>query len=153
MLALAHHEVSGEVGGFIVYTEVVTDRIKAEEQKLLLLQQLHQAQKMEAIGTLAGGIAHDFNNILGAILGYAEMAKEDSEPGSRASGELDRVIEAGNRAAGLVKQILAFSRQTASEFVPLNPEHIIKEAIKLFTCFSPLLLLNFAYLIVAFISL
>jgi PAS domain S-box-containing protein len=125
------YEVSGEVGGFIVYTEVVTERIKSEEQKLLLLQQLHQAQKMEAIGTLAGGIAHDFNNILGAILGYAEMAKEDSEPGSRASGELDRVIEAGNRAAGLVKQILAFSRQTVSEPIPLNPEHIVLEVIKL----------------------
>ncbi len=125
------YEANGEVGGFVVYTEVVTDRIKAEEQKQLLLQQLYQAHKMEALGTLAGGSAHDFNNVLSAILGFAEMAKEDSEPGSRASEELDSVIEAGNRAAGLVRQILAFSRKTVSEPIPVNPEHIIKETIQL----------------------
>jgi PAS domain S-box-containing protein len=114
----------GKIIGGIECFEDITEKMRLEDQ-------VRQAQKMEAIGTLAGGIAHDFNNILGAILGYAEMAKEDSEPGSRASGELDRVIEAGNRAAGLVKQILAFSRQTASEPVPLNPQLIIKEAVKL----------------------
>jgi PAS domain S-box-containing protein len=109
----------------------ITENKRAEGLREELEAKLHQAQKMEAIGTLAGGIAHDFNNILGAVLGYAEMAKEDSEPGSRASDKLDRVIEAGNRAAGLVKQILAFSRQVASEPVPLNPQHVIREAIKL----------------------
>ncbi len=109
----------------------ITDAKKAEAEHQRLQSQLIQAQKMEAIGTLAGGIAHDFNNILGAVLGYAEMAKEDSVPGSQASKKLDRVIEAGTRAAGLVKQILAFSRQVVTEPVPLNPEHIIKETIKL----------------------
>lgn len=109
----------------------ISEAKKTEEERQRLQAQLIQAQKMEAIGTLAGGIAHDFNNILGAVLGYAEMAKEDSEPGSKAAEELDRVIEAGNRAAELVKQILAFSRQTISEPLPLNPEHIIKETIKL----------------------
>jgi len=111
-------------GEFAVFLRDVTEQRRLESQ-------LRQVQKMEAIGTLAGGIAHDFNNILGAILGYTEMAKEDSEPGSRASNQLDKVIEAGNRAAGLVKQILAFSRQAISEPVPINPEHIIKEVIKL----------------------
>lgn len=114
----------GKIIGGIECFEDITEKMRLEDQ-------VRQAQKMEAIGTLAGGIAHDFNNILGAILGYAEMAKEDSEPGSKASGELDRVIEAGNRAAGLVKQILAFSRQTISEPIPLNPEHIVLEVIKL----------------------
>lgn len=109
----------------------ITDAKRAEAEQQLLRDKLLHSQKMEAIGTLAGGIAHDFNNILGAILGYAEMAKEDSEPGSRATNELDRVIEAGNRAAGLVKQILAFSRQAVSEAVLLNPEYIVLEAIKL----------------------
>ena len=114
----------GQIIGGIESFEDITEKMRLEDQ-------VRQAQKMEAIGTLAGGIAHDFNNILSAILGYAEMAKEDSEPGSKASRELERVIEAGNRAAGLVKQILAFSRQTASEPVPINPGFIIKEAIKL----------------------
>ena len=109
----------------------ITDAKQAQAERQQLQAQLLQAQKMEAIGTLAGGIAHDFNNILGAILGYAEMAKEDCEPGSNAFQELGIVIEAGNRAASLVKQILAFSRQTGTEPIPLNPVHIIKEAIRL----------------------
>jgi len=113
-----------------IYRDITSRKIAEAEQRQLELK-LQQAQKMEAIGTLAGGIAHDFNNILAAILGYAEMAKEDSEPESKASKELDRVIEAGNRAAELVKQILAFSRQSVSEPVPLNPEYLIKETIKL----------------------
>ena len=108
----------------------ITEAKKAEVERQGLQAQLLQAQKMEAIGTLAGGIAHDFNNILGAVLGYAEMAREDSEPGSKAAEGLDRVIEAAKRAAELVKQILAFSRQAVSEPIPLNPEHIIKETIK-----------------------
>lgn len=114
----------GKIIGGIESFEDITEKMRLEDQ-------VRQAQKMEAIGTLAGGIAHDFNNILSAILGYAELAKEDSEPGSKASRELERVIEAGNRASGLVKQILAFSRQTASEPVPINLGLIIKEAIKL----------------------
>ncbi len=109
----------------------ITDAKQAEAERQCLQVQLVQAQKMEAIGTLAGGIAHDFNNILGAVLGYAEMALEDSAPGSKASQELERVIAAGNRAAELVKQILAFSRQAVSEPVSLNPQHIIQETIKL----------------------
>lgn len=121
----------GSILGILGINIDITERKLAENEKLALQAQLTQAQKMEAIGTLAGGIAHDFNNLLGAILGYAEMAKEDSEPGSRAVKKIDRVIEAGNRAAGLVKQILAFSRQAVSEPIQLNPEHIIKEAIKL----------------------
>lgn len=107
------------------------ERLLADEEKKKLQSQLLHALKIESIGTLAGGIAHDFNNILGAILGYAEMAREDSAPGSNALDKLDRVIEAGNRAAGLVKQILAFSRQAVSEPVLLNPKHIVLEAIKL----------------------
>ncbi len=97
----------------------------------MLTDKLRQAQKMEAIGTLAGGIAHDFNNILGAILGYTEMAREDCLSGSVKLRDLDQVIQAGNRAKDLVKQILAFSRQTEAQKISLRPFAIVKESIKL----------------------
>ncbi|SHO52365.1 ATP-binding protein [Desulfopila aestuarii] len=92
---------------------------------------LRQAQKMESIGTLAGGIAHDFNNILAAVLGYAELIKLDCEPGSPMKQHIDRVVEAGQRAKELVKQILAFSRQTETEESVLQPAVIINEAVKM----------------------
>ena len=125
------HDSEGKFVGYIGFCYDITDRKRAEEEKKILNAKLQQAQKLEAIGTLAGGIAHDFNNILSAILGYTEIAKDDSEPGSKVIKDLDRVIEAGHRASGLVKQILAFSRQTTIETVPLNPKYIVKEAIKL----------------------
>ncbi len=109
----------------------ITERKLAEEERHRLQAQLVQAQKMEAIGTLAGGIAHDFNNILMAILGYAEMARNDSPEGSTVSMDLDKVIEASRRASALVKQILAFSRQADTERIPLEPGLLVKEAIKL----------------------
>ena len=100
------------------------------EQKKLE-KQLIQSYKMEAIGTLAGGIAHDFNNILGAILGYAEMAREDYLLGTVNPGHIDQVILAGQRAKELVKQILAFSRQAETEKIPVRLSSIVKESIKL----------------------
>ncbi|MCK5231547.1 MAG: PAS domain S-box protein [Desulfobulbaceae bacterium] len=109
----------------------ITERKKAEEERVKLESQLQQAHKMEAIGTLAGGIAHDFNNILGAILGYAEMAQEEAPKGSVLRSDLDQILLAGHRAKELVAQILAFSRLTKSEQVSLLPQPILKEAIKL----------------------
>ena len=106
------------------------------EQKTLE-KQLGQAQKMEAIGTLAGGIAHDFNNILGAILGYAEMVQEDCPTGSIMRSNIDRVVEASLRAKELVKQILAFSRQAESDKIVLQPALIIKEAMKMLRASLP----------------
>jgi len=109
----------------------ISERKALEEEKKKLQNELIQAQKMEAIGTLAGGIAHDFNNILGAILGYAEMVQEDSPAGSRTRSDIDQVVKASHRAKELVKQILNFSRQAATEQIPLHPALIIKEVVKM----------------------
>lgn len=91
---------------------------------------LSQSQKMQAIGTLAGGIAHDFNNILGAMIGYTEMAQFETSPEKR-QYYLDQVIHACDRAKNLVNQILAFSRQREQERKPILLAPIIKEGIKL----------------------
>lgn len=109
----------------------ISERKQVEEEKKALQAQLLQAQKMEAIGTLAGGIAHDFNNILGAIIGFAEIASDCIPPESEAIEHLGKVQTAGQRAAILVKQILAFSRQANIERIPLKPDPLVKEAIKL----------------------
>jgi Signal transduction histidine kinase regulating C4-dicarboxylate transport system len=77
---------------------------------------LLQAQKMEAIGTLAGGIAHDFNNILAGIFGYAQLAEIHINQPEKAKEHIAQVIKSGQRAAALIRQILTFSRQ--SEFKP-----------------------------------
>ena len=120
-------------GGTLWYGIIsdITERKEAEEERKVLQVHLQQAQKMEAIGTLAGGIAHDFNNILGAILGYAELAQEDSPAGSSVRVDVDQVVRASHRAKDLVKQILAFSRQTETEHIPLQPAVIVKEAVKM----------------------
>jgi len=109
----------------------IAERKRVEEEQRRLQTQLNHAQKMEAIGALAGGIAHDFNNILSAVLGYAEMARDDSPRNSMAAKGMERVLEAGGRAAALVKQILAFSREGKSERIPVDPGSILKEVSKL----------------------
>jgi len=115
----------------------ITNQKQEEEERRTLETYLQQAQKMEAIGTLAGGIAHDFNNILGAILGYSEMAKEDSLSGPVNPGDLDQIILASKRAKTLVSQILAFSRQAVGQKIPLKPAVIVQEAINLLRASIP----------------
>ena len=101
----------------------------AEEEKKKLEIQLQQAQKMEAIGALAGGIAHDFNNILSAIIGYTELAMLN-EGAEHCTPELNEALIAANRAKDLVKQILAFSRQTDEDRMPVRVALVAKEAVK-----------------------
>jgi len=93
--------------------------------------QLQQAQKMEAIGTLAGGIAHDFNNILFPMFGYLEMMLEDVPEDNPLHGHLAEVFNGAKRARDLVQQILTFSRQKDHELKPLKIHSVIKEALKL----------------------
>ncbi|WP_240192173.1 hybrid sensor histidine kinase/response regulator [Desulforhopalus vacuolatus] len=115
----------------VIIMNDISKRISDEAEKNDLGLRLQQAQKMEAIGTLAGGIAHDFNNILSVILGFTQLAKDNSEPDSTVSKYLDEVLGAGLRAKGLVQQILAFSRQKDVERIFLQPAVIVKETIKM----------------------
>ncbi len=126
-----YRDKDGNIIGLIGISRNITNIKKAEKEKKQLEGRLNQAQKMEAIGTLAGGIAHDFNNILASILGYADMAKEDTPAGSTVAKDLDKVLKAGYRAKDLVKQILAFSRQGKAERIPFQPASVIKEALKM----------------------
>ena len=109
----------------------VTERKIAENQRIRLETQLRQSQKMESIGTLAGGIAHDFNNILFPITGYTEMILQDLPPDSPLQHNLNQILKSAKRARDLVKQILAFSRQSEQEVKPVDVRHIIKEVLKL----------------------
>jgi len=115
----------------------ITKRIKTQAETKELHTRLNQAQKMEAIGTLAGGIAHDFNNILSAIIGYTELTKMMVAGDEKISGYLNKVMEAGNRAKELVQQILTFSRQAEKELKPVPIKIIIKEALKLLRASLP----------------
>ncbi len=108
-----------------------------EEEKLNAEAQLQQAQKMEAIGTLAGGIAHDFNNILGAIMGYSELIKMKLPEESDLISDLDQVIRAGERARDLVRQILTVARQQRQEQRPIQIRYIINEALNLLKATLP----------------
>ena len=115
----------------------ISERKRVEDEGIKLENQLQQAQKMEAIGTLAGGIAHDFNNILTSIMGYTEMAQFDIPEENRAHQRLDHVMKASFRAKDLVKQILAFSRQSEQERRPVQIYLIVKEALKLLRASIP----------------
>ncbi len=110
---------------------------RAYEELRMTQRQLVQAQKMEAIGTLAGGIAHDFNNILTAIIGYTELAMEKVPEGNRVQANLQEVFRAGMRAKDLVQQILIFSRQSRQEQKPLQPDSVVKEGLKLLRASIP----------------
>src|SRR6266571_168824 len=108
----------------------ITERKRLETQ-------LRQAQKMQAIGTLAGGIAHDFNNILSAILGYSELALDEVEQGSAVWNKLQGTLAAGRRARDLVQQILAFSRQTELTRVSIQIHLLVEEALALLRAALP----------------
>lgn len=106
-------------------------RQEAERQRQTLEGQLRQAQKMEALGTLAGGIAHDFNNILTAIGGNVELAQQEVAPGSLLSEYLESIGSAHLRARDLVQRILLFSRGQEPERRVIQLEEVVEEALKL----------------------
>ena len=115
----------------------VSDSKQSQAEKERLELQLRQAHKMEAIGTLAGGIAHDFNNILGAIVGYGELAQQRAPEGSALRRYLDGVMQAAERARALVDRILGFSRSGAAERVPVHVQQVVEETLQLLRASLP----------------
>ncbi|HNV69861.1 MAG TPA: PAS domain S-box protein, partial [Candidatus Ozemobacteraceae bacterium] len=113
----------GEVTNYVSVHRDVT-------REIALKQQLLQAQKLEALGTLAGGVAHDFNNILGAILGFADLARSDLPPKHIATESLQEIIFGARRAQELVRQILAFSRKLEQSRQPMDLVRVVRNAIK-----------------------
>jgi len=108
----------------------VTQRVLAERQVKMLQEEIIQSRKMEAIGTLTGGIAHDFNNIMSIIIGNAELAIDNVPKWNPAYFNIEEIRSAGMRAAGIVKQLLSFTRKTNQELKPIEIVSIIKDTLK-----------------------
>jgi len=125
--------IRDHTGRMVSYVAVKRDITR----EVTLTKQLRQAQKMEAIGTLAGGIAHDFNNILAAIIGYTELARMDMVEDTPLMENINKVLGASYRARDLVAQILAFSRQTEQTLKPVTISTIVKEVLKLLRASLP----------------
>jgi PAS domain S-box-containing protein len=115
----------------------VTAQKQAQSDRDQLEAQLRQSQKMEAMGTLAGGIAHDFNNILGAILGYGELAQQESKPDTPLRRYVDNVMHAAERAKALVDRILGFSRSGLGERAYVHIQSVIEETLELIAASLP----------------
>jgi PAS domain S-box-containing protein len=127
----------GEPERFVGSAIDISENKQAQAEKERLEQQLRQSQKMEAVGTLAGGIAHDFNNILGAIVGYGELAQQKAPEGTPLRRYLDSLMHAAERARTLVDRILGFSRSGAAEHVPVNVQEAVEEALELLRASLP----------------
>ncbi len=115
----------------VVVLRDVTAEHAARLDREQLEAQLHQARKMEAVGTLAGGIAHDFNNILTGILGHAELARATVADRPETASSLSAIVKASLRARDLVRQILTFSRRKTQKLEPVALAPIIREAVNL----------------------
>jgi PAS domain S-box-containing protein len=129
-----------DIGGqryVLAFYRDISDRKRIEAEKASLEIQIRQANKMEAIGTLASGIAHDFNNILSATSGYTELSIPLAQPGSIMSKNLHKIQQANQRAAELVRHILSLSREKEAAAQVLQPKLIIKEAVKLLRASLP----------------
>ena len=113
-----------EPEGIECVVEDVTERLQLEKQ-------LAQAQKFEAIGQLAGGIAHDFNNMIGAVIGWADLGLEETDPGSRVHRRFEKVRQQADRAAALTKQLLAFARRQILEPRTIDLNQVTVETLSL----------------------
>ncbi len=125
--------VRDKTGAIVNYVAVKRDITK----ELELQRQLFEAQKLEAVGTLAGGIAHDFNNLLQIVIGYCELLLGSADFDSNVLGDLQKIYQAAQNGAELVKRLLTFSRRTEFEPYPLNLNHKIEQLQKIISRIIP----------------
>ncbi len=118
------HDVSGKTISHVAIKRDITRESELEEQ-------LMQAQKMEAVGQLAGGVAHDFNNLLQVILGYGDMALDEAEADSPIRVSIEEIVKAGQRAATLTRQLLAFSRRQVLDMKDVDLNDVIVDLLKM----------------------
>jgi signal transduction histidine kinase len=123
--------IGSQIAGAIANAQLYTERLRAEEEKAALQEQLRQSQKMEAIGRLAGGVAHDFNNLLTIIKGNSELSLMDLEKNDPLRGNLEGVLRASGRASGLIRQLLAFSRRQVMEMKVLDLNTVLEDLDKM----------------------
>jgi PAS domain S-box-containing protein len=128
--ATVYKDETGKVAGVFAAARDITEKVRLEKE-------FRQAQKIQAIGTLAGGIAHDFNNIIAGIIGFTEMALEDVAAEDPLHRRLELVLKGAYRGRDLVKQILAFSRKSEGEKKPVSLGHIFNDALPLIRASLP----------------
>ena len=116
---------SGESYSLCGISTDITERVKAEDERTRLEEQLRQSQKMEAVGQLAGGIAHDFNNLLAVILNYALFVSEDIGPDHPNNGDVDEIVRAAELGGALTRQLLTFSRKEIRQPIILELNEVI----------------------------
>ena len=112
--------------GYICVIRDITERLESEKQNKLLEEQLQHSQKMESLGRLAGGIAHDFNNLLSVILGYSEIMVSRNHNDNKQQDFANEIYQAGLRARGLTRQLLAFSRKQVLEMRHVDVNAVVE---------------------------
>lgn len=128
---------SGEPQSIFGTVKDVTERVRSEQDERIMEQELQHSKRLESLGVLAGGIAHDFNNILAAIIGLTDMSIQELDGPPDVLEDLEESLRAAHRAKDLVKQILAFSRQTGEEHVPVYLHTVVREALGLLRASIP----------------
>ncbi|MDI7259689.1 MAG: PAS domain S-box protein [Thermodesulfobacteriota bacterium] len=123
--------VGHQIAGAIANAQLFTERMRAEESKTFIEEQLRQSQKMEAVGQLAGGIAHDFNNLLTVIKGYCQLSILDIKENDPLKGNIEEIQKASERAADLTRQLLAFSRRQILDLKVVSLNTIIQDLDKM----------------------
>ena len=126
------YNAAGEVVGAIESIRDITERRLTEEKQRGLEEQLHQAQKMEAVGTLAGGIAHDFNNLIMGIQGWTELILMDTDPGHPHFERLKHIENIAKSTAGLTKQLLGFARRGKYQVRPIDLNDLVMKSSQMF---------------------
>jgi len=119
------HDAAGRPAYFLGMVQDIDERKKAEEERNRLQQQLFQAQKMEALGTLAGGIAHDFNNLLSVMLGFASLARYRLSSDDPLQDSMGMIEQSAQRAADLTRQLLGFARPERQQVKPVCVDEVL----------------------------